>query len=1070
MINTRRITALAVAVAAVGGASRLDAQATTGNIGGRVVGPNGEPLDAVQVQVTNTATGRTAGALTRPDGRFTVLGLEPGRGYRVVARRIGFTPQTQDVINVALGTTTPVQFRLESQAVTLSTVSVTATATQNALISPSTKGTATTISDTLIRKLPTLNRNFTDFVQLTPQVSTSGPGLSGGGVNNRYNNIQIDGATEKDLFGLGSTGQPGGQAGGKSISIESVKEYQVQLAPFDVRLGNFAGVSINAITKSGTNTFTGSAYGFTRNQSFQRDQPYLTDFNQSQYGVSLGGPIVRNKAFFFVNPEFQQRSSPASGFAFGDAGSRVTQAQLDQFTGALTAAGLSDLGTPGRVSNKNPLANVFGRLDVALPLNSTLVLRYNYAQADQDVFSRGSTGATPNFGLSSYAYRFSSTKHAPVAQLRTNFGNGGFNEAIVGYTRIRDKRATPGTRQAAVSAIVPTVATLLAGTENSSQANELDQDIFEFTENLTLPLGSRHRVTVGTQNQFYKPRNLFGQNVLGLWTFGTLDSLTLGAPRSYQISVPAVAGTDGAVRFRAQNYSGYLQDEWTANDRLSVTAGVRFDVPTFSDKPPFNQNVLDSLGINTSEFPSGRVQASPRVGFNWNVTGDLQNQVRGGVGLFTGQPAYVWLSNSFQNSGGVSGYAALTCPAAVAPRFTAANVATPPTACTNGLTARAGSDVNFIDKNVKFPQTLRANLAFDRDVGGGVVASVEGLYTKTLNNLFYANYAFKGQQGVGIDGRVLYGTAAGSPALRAGGRTNVLGVVNQSKDYSYNLTGKLEKRFRNNFGGAIAYTYTQAYDVQSLTSSTAGSQYRFGRVYAGDQFEQNLSHSAFETPHRIIANGSYTLRQTGTSLSAIYTGQSGVNYTYVSSTDLNGDGQTQNDPIYVPTGLADPKGPVFQAFTRQVTVNGQTVTQTVSAGDQAGAFDAFINGVKCLREARGTILRRNTCQTNWTNNLDLSLEQPVRTLRGQNFSIRLDAINFGNFVNRNFGRQISSGLFNPQVVYTSTGTVLPGTNTTTGATLANGVPRVNYTPDQPKFNYDNVFSNYSFQLGARYTF
>lgn len=1073
MMNTRRITTLAVAVAAVGGgASRLAAQATTGSVSGRVLGPSGEGLDAVQVQVTNTATGRSSGAQTRPDGRFSVLGLEPGSGYRVIARRIGFAPQTATV-TVTLGTTTPVNFRLESQAVELSSVTVTAPTAQNALISPSTKGTATTITDTLIRKLPTLNRNFTDFVRLTPQVSESGPGLSGGGVNNRFNNIQIDGATEKDLFGLGSTGQPGGQANGKSIGLESVKEYQVLLAPFDVRIGNFAGVSINAITKSGTNTFSGSAYSFTRNERFQRDQPYLSDFNQTQYGLSLGGPILRNRAFFFVNPEFQSRSVPAAGFAFGDVGSRVTQAQLDQFTTALSNAGLQNLGTPARISNKNPLANVFARLDVALPFNSTLVLRHNYAQADQDIFSRGSTGATPTFGLTSNAYRFSSNKQAPVAQLRTNFAGGGFNEAIVGYTRIRDKRATPGTRQAAVTAIVPTVATLVAGTDNSSQANELDQDIFELTENLTLPVGTRHRVTVGTQNQFYRVRNLFGQNVLGNWTFGTLDSLAAGTPRQYQISVP-VPGTDGAVRFRAANYSGYLQDEWTVNDRLSVTAGVRLDVPTFRDRPPFNEarDVVDTLRINTREFPSGNVQWSPRAGFNWNATGDSRNQVRGGVGMFTGQPAYVWLSNSFQNSGGVSGFQALTCnasnPNAPPPRFTAANVATPPTSC-GATTASAGSDINFIRDDVRFPQTLRANLGYDRDVGGGVIASVEALYTRTLNNLFYANYALTDAVGVGLDGRTLYGRAPLAPSLRTR-RQNALGVVNQSKDYSYNLTGKLEKRFRRNFGGAVAYTYSQVRDVQSLTSSTAGSQYQFGRVYSGSQFETNLGRSLFETPHRVVVNGSYTVPKVGTSISAIFNGQSGLPYTYVSNGDLNGDNRTLNDPIYVPTGLNDPKAPVFVPFNRTVTVNGQSVAQGVSAGDQAAAFDAFITNTKCLRQSRGRILTRNTCRTPWTNQLDVSLEQPVRTFRGQNFSVRVDAISFGNFVNENLGRQIASGNFNPQSIYTQLGVGLPVSGTAAGANLTNGVPRVNFTPDFQKFNYDNVFSNYTFQLSVRYQF
>ena len=1075
MIN-RRITPLAmlVAVAAVGGASRLDAQATTGSIGGRVLGPNGEALDGVQVQVTNTATGIATGTQTRGDGRFVVLGLEVGNRYRVIARRIGFAPATVQPLVVTLGQQTPVNIRLQSQATVLQAVTTTAAATtSSALISPTQRGAATLITDTLIRKLPTLNRNFTDFVQLTPQVSTSGPGLSGGGVNNRFNNIQIDGATEKDLFGLGSTGQPGGQANGKSIGIESVKEYQVLLAPYDVRLGNFAGLTVNAVTKSGTNDFTGSLYSFGRNQNFQRSQPYITDFKQLQYGLSAGGPIVRDKVFFFVNPEFQTQSRPASGPYLGASNTRVTSDLLSQFTSALAARGITDVGSSGLVQVKNPLANVFARFDIVLPFNSTLIVRENYAHAEQDVFSRGTTGTAPTFPLSSSLYHFTSEKHAPVAQLRTNFASGAFNEAILGYTRIRDSRSTPGTLQPQVTLIQSGVATLVAGTDAASQANQLDQDIFEATDNLTLPLGSSHRLTLGTQNQFYKVRNLFGNNYVGQYTFGSLDSLNAGTPRQYQVGVPVTG--DGAVRFRAQQLSAYLQDDWTLSDRFSASLGVRADLPRFTNRPPYNA-LADSQftkfgGLRTDEIPSSNLQISPRFGFNWNVTGDSRNQVRGGLGVFESSPAYVWLSNSFQNSGGVSGFASLTCNAPNAPLFNANTIATRPTACLNGTTATAGSEIDLLDKNLKFPQTMRGNLAYDRDVGGGTVLSVEGLYTKALNAFFYYNYALQDAPvGTGIDGRALYGATAGNPSVKVTGRNAVYRVINQSKDYSYSLTGKAEKRFTRSFGGSLAYTFTQAYDVQSLTSSTAGSQYRFGRVYAGDQLDMSLTHSAFETPHRIVANGSYTFPKAGTSVSLIYVGQSGLRYAYVSSTDLNGDGQTQNDPVYVPNGYSDPKGPVFQQYTRTVSVNGANAIDTVSASRQQAAFYNFVQNTPCLRAAQGTILSRNACQGPWQNEFDVSLEQPVRTFRGQNFSVRLDAINFGNLLNRNWGRQITTGNFNPQILYTSTGTVLPGTNTTTGATLANGVPRVNFTPDLQRFNYDNVFSNYTLQLSVRYAF
>ena len=1070
----------ALALAALAIASvRVSAQTTTGAIGGRVVAASGQGLGGVQVQVTNGETGRTINGTTHDDGNYVVPGLEVGDRYRVMVRRIGFAPQTNDRVHVTLGQTTPVNFTLAEQATQLSSVTVTAAA-QEAIIAPTQRGSQTTITDTLLRKLPTLNRNFTDFVQLTPQVSTSGPGLSGGGVNNRYNNIQIDGATEKDLFGLGSTGQPGGQAGGKSIGIESVKEYQVLLAPYDVRVGNFAGLSVNAVTKSGTNDVNGSFYTYWRDRSMERDQPYLTAFNQTQYGLSVGGPILKDKAFFFINPEWQSQSRPTSGSAITDAGlSSTFTNDVTRFTTALNGVGMNNLGSGERVPVTNPLANLFARFDFNLPWNSTLVLRDNYAHAVQDVFSRGTLNGSSStaFPLTSWLYQFQSTKNAPVAQLRTNFNNGSYNEAIVGYTRIRDQRATPGTLQPAISVFEPNVANFEAGTENSSQANQLDQDITELTDNYTMPIGGSHRLTIGGQAQWYKVRNLFGQNKVGLWTFGSLDSLAgtstipAGSAEKYQISIPVCpdgtiggAGCDGAVRFRAGQFAGYIQDDWTATPNFSMNIGVRVDDPVFFTKPPTNPTVQTQFGINTADIPSGHLQWSPRVGFNWNATGDSRNQLRGGIGMFQSSPAYVWMSNSFQNSGGVSGFANLNCSKpAFAPAFNAAAVTSPPQACAagSGITPSTGAEVDYASPNLKFPQNLRGNLAYDRDLGNGYVATVEGLYTKAINSLFYYNLALldTGINKTSPDGRFLYGTNPGAPALKVAARNTVYDVVNKSQDYSYSFTGQLQKRFTTNLGGSVAYTYTQAYSIQDLTSSTAGSQYRFGRTYSGSQLDTPLAHSAFETPNRIVGDISYTL-PTKTSISVIYQGQSGIHFTYVSSNDLNGDNQTLNDPIYIPTGPTDPKGPVFKA----ATFNGVAYT----AAQQSAAFDQFISSTSCLNSQRGQIMSRNSCDTPWTNEFDVSAEQAVTTIRGQNLSLRLDIFNFGNLVNKNWGRQITTGNFSPVTLYNASGMVLPGT--TTAATLTNGVPLVTFNPTFNPFTYQNIFSNYSMQLSFRYAF
>lgn len=1050
--------ALVAAMSAVTG--RVSAQVTTGAITGVVTDEQGQPVEAAQIQMINKATGLTRGALTSASGRYVIQGLEVGAQYSVTARRIGFRPVTVDDIVVSLGQTTKADVKLERQATQLEAVTI--VSETNAIISPTRTGASTTVGDSALRRLPSLNRNFTDFVALTPQVSNTGPGLSGGGTNNRFNNITIDGAVSSDLFGLGSTGQPGGQAGGKSIGIESVKEYQVLLSPYDVRQGNFSGALINAVTKSGTNVFSGSIYGVTRNQDFARDQAYIRDFEQSQYGLSLGGPIVKDKLFFFINPEFQRRTVPAAGPYIGLAGTTVTQALVDQFNGLIGAKGVPT-GSGAAVQLENPLTNFFGRVDYFLPWNSSLVLRHNYAKAQDDNFSR----STSTFNLDNNGYAFTSDANSTVAQLRTNFSGGQYNELLLSRNTIRDKRR-PNVYSAMVQASTPS-GTLVAGGERFSQANELDQDLFEVTDNFTFSLGSRHRLTLGTQNTFYKVRNLFAQSRLGVWDFLNLDSLTAGSPRQYIVGVP-VSG-DGAVRFNARQHAFYLQDEWNVSNRLNLSMGLRADAPFFGDKPPVNPDIAEPLcatpgqpasancgfARNTSEVPSGNWQVSPRIGFNWDVTGDQRNQLRGGVGMFTGRPAYVWLSNAFQNSGR-SGVALLTCNNAAAPRFTNANVSSAPQQCANGTTASAGAEINLLSKDLNFPQNLRATLGYDRDLGFGLVATGELLYTKGVNNPFYTNLALFGPIGNDRFGRVLYGPEPFQPVLRVTGRNTVLDVQNQSKDHSLQLTGGMQRKFQGNWEASVFYTWSQVRDVQSLTSSTAFSQYRFGRAWAGNQDDLSVGRSFFEQKHRIVAQGTYTFRKTLTDVTFTYFGQSGAPFGYVSSGDLNGDGQSLNDPIYIPKSATNPSEIIFRDFTRPGT------TTVVTAAQQAAAFDAFIDGDECLKSQRGQIMERNSCFNPWTNTINMSLRQSLPRIATGRLSVQVDVFNFANLLNKNWGEQPSAG-FGSQSLLSQ---VSKQTGSFAGANGA--LPIFNFDPNYQRFLSNFLSSNYQLQAQIKYAF
>jgi hypothetical protein len=977
------------------------------------------------------------------------------------------------------------------------------------VINPTKTGTGTTVGDSLLRRLPTLSRNFTDFVTLVPQVSTSTGFMSGGGVNIRQNAIQIDGAAASDLFGLGSTGQPGAFANAKSIPLDAVKEYQVLLSPFDVRQGNFGGMLINAVTKAGTNEFHGTAYGYTRNENLTRSQPYLAEFSQQQYGFSAAGPILKDRLFFFVNPEWQKFQTPTTGPWIGSADAPISQAPIDQMRDTLAIKyGFNDAGTGAKVLRQNPLTNVFARIDAFLPMNTRMVLRHNYAAADNVSFSRGSpTAANPDFRLTSNLYEFSSKTHSTVAEFLTNMPSGVFNELLLNWTKTDDFRTVPVHFPSVTVRGIPRsdgsngTVNLIAGTENSSQGNVLNQKTFELTENLTIPIASHH-ITFGTKNLFYRPINLFGQNSLGNWTFANLAALSAGTPSGYSVSAPSPADpANGLATFRANLYSFYVQDAWQKSERLVITAGLRVEKPSFKDTPPENPSVLANYGRSTAAVPSRRT-ISPRFSFNWDLTGDQRNQLRGGLGYFAGTPPFVYLSNAFGNSG-LSGYAALNCNGTAAnqgtnptstipPPFNAANIANPPTSCAPftpvggatrpGATTAASANIATIDPNFRFPQYQKISMGYDHRFANGLVGSLEGLFTKAMSNPFYTNLALAAPTGV-VDrnGRTLYGdlTGTGGTAKFVGGRQQVIDVTDVHGDKTYSITGTLQKTFFDNFQGSLAYSYMQARDIASTTSSTQGSNYRYQRDVTGLLSDRSLTRAKNDMPHRIIATGTWRLK-TLTDISFIYQGNSGAPFDYVygssaasGSGDANADGQSQNDLIYVPTDAHNPNEILFTGFN--ATPGSPNYLGYLA---QADAFDRFIDGIKCLRENRGKMLSRNLCRNPWQNDIDVSIGQSLEAFGRQNLQLRLDIINFANLLNKKWGAQNFSdqgstcgSICSATVLLTHTGNV-SATGVAMGAGVTDPLARGVYTFDTnyKRWNADNASSNYRMQLSMRYSF
>jgi outer membrane receptor protein involved in Fe transport len=1062
--------------------SSLGAQGvTTGAIAGTVTDQSNNPLSNAQIQVTNKATGATSVATTRENGRYNVMGLEVGSGYTVTARRIGFAPVTREGVIVTLSNTTRIEFKLTEQAAQISVVTVTAS---NDGFESSNTGTKQSVTDTVLQRLPTSARQLTDFIKLVPQVSTSGSGYSAGGMSNRMNNVQIDGATERDVFGLGSTGQPGGQISAKSVSLEAVKEFQVLLAPFDVRQGNFGGLLLNAVTKSGTNEFHGSLFYDFRSQDYGRNTPVLrsTKFDQTQIAFSVGGPIIKDKLHFFLTDEIKTVNSPLAGPYEGQPANavptlQVAVADMRRFEQIMASAPYSipALGTSNVVNRPQPQHNPFVRLDYKINDNHRLVARLNYGDAREE-FRTQNGRVSQTMVYTSNAHNLTSKKIAPVVQLYSNFKDGSSNELFVGFTSVRDRRVPvtqyPQITVFSLNRVGGGAATIIGGSDQFSMGNEGDFDTYELTNNWTKNFGT-HTLTVGTRNDYNLIRNLFTQSSYGVWGFRNLDSLAAGNANSFRKAI--ILDGDGSAYFNNANSAWYAQDQWAVTPRLTLTGGLRADIAMFLTEIPYNAPIDSAYGRRTDAIPKTTLQWSPRFGFNWDITGNAVNQLRGGVGIFVGTPPGVWLENAVINSGSVQTF--LNCntsgSTAQSPSFSLDPSVV--NQCRTGNPVKPIGDVNFLAKDLKYPQPLRFSLAYDRRIGENVVATVEGLYGRTLNQLFMVNLNLNQPRGVDPHGRVLFGdtiltTGAARPSIPAkiianGGTTRfstAFDMINQSNDYFYNLTFKLERRYSDNWQGVVAYTFGHAYDVQSFSSSTAVSNWRFGRTLSTDQFKADRGTSNFDQPHNIMAQGTYTFHwwknKVSTDVTLFYRGNSGSPHDYVyngagGAGDLNADGAQGNDLFYVPTNALD---------ATQIRFNA---SGTITAAQQAQALEDFINSSECLKSQRGQIMKRNSCRNPWQEQMDLTVRQSLpEFIGGQRGSFMFQIYNVMNLINDEWGKQKQTdGSFNsnvPLLTHVGMSSIDPKT----------AVPIFTHNVNQRTYIKNNgVFDNYRFQAGFRYS-
>jgi hypothetical protein len=1000
------LAVLALALALPSGDA--EAQVTTAAVSGTVTGPSGEALAAAQVSVTNTTTGFATGALSNSDGRFFVSFLQPGGPYVVRVELLGYGTETREGIQLSLGQNLRLDFQLRQQALEVEGIIV----ETDPVFSANRTGQETKISEEQIAELPTISRNFTELATLSPLAASNGDAVSVGGANNRFNSIRIDGATSNDVFGLADSGVPGGQANGKPISQDAIAEFQVLAAPFDVRQSGFTGGLINAVTKSGSNEWTGSLYGFFRNQSLQRGTLTVdgrefdtADFSRGTFGGTLGGPLVRDKLHFFLSGEYETRDNPLSLGAESGAGSLGMDPESIERVGLIATGNGLAFGRVNAYTLANPALNLFGRLDWSINTNHSASFKYTYASADNDDSpSRGGGFFEPE----SATYDFENTTNSLVGQLFSRFGEWD-NEILVNFQFIRDRRAPADEFQYSTHVVdvpddpINDGATVRFGAERFSHANALDQDVLQLTDNLSRFFGD-HRVTFGVNAEYWTFANLFVDQSLGEYGYDSVQDYETGNIDSYFIRLlhpDFAAGAPieaAAAEFGYWQVGGYAQDAWDVSYDVTLTLGLRVDVPFTSDSPRDNPDFEDDFGRSTTQVPSGNPLFQPRFGFNWRVSGDARNQIRGGTGLFAGRLPFVWMSNAFGNTGRES--VRLSCFGSNAPAY---NPNDPPETCADGSGAAAArASVNVVDPDFKFPTEWKINLAWDKEWGAGWRTTFEGLYSKSINAIVTqeinsSQTEVSGGNRAGMGDRLIFGTPTSfrgddpwSPVLVSGDFLDVVEMTNSSRGYTYQLIGELAKTW-DRHAVTAAYTYSRSYDIMSMTSSRAISNYGFNPFGASPYLEDRpVTASNFDTPHRIIvtAQGTYLPQYGGTTISAIYRGRSGVPYQYVYDGDINGDGYAgafsssrTNDLVYIPAASSE---------------------ITWRTADDERLFNEMVALDTCLSDAQGSILERNSCRNPFVHVLDVRLIQGFDLPTGR-FELLVDFFNFLNLLNNDWG-------------------------------------------------------------------
>ena len=1056
----------------------VHAQITTSSLTGSISDEVGNHVVGASVKALHQPSGTVYNSSSNSTGRFSLAGMRVGGPYTVEVSYIGYPTEIVEEIYLQLGQPYSLSVILKEQINLIDEVVILSNIPNNSLKT----GAETFISNRIIQALPTISRGLNDFTRLTPQADIKGSSLSIGGMNNRFNQLTIDGAVSNDVFGLSAAGTNGSSTGVSPISLDAIEQMTVQIAPFDVRAGGFAGGGISAVTRSGTNKVQGSLYYFTRNQDLTGKTPSyllkdnetatkLENFTEKQYGFRVGGPLIQNKLFLFLNYEHTQNNTPLS-FLPGEGSSELIVSDIQRVADRALALGYNP-GSFMDLESSNKSDKFFVRLDYNISDTHKLSARYSIIEGEATDIGRSNRAVT----FSNGAILRKSSTHSGIVELNSRFSNTLSNNLVAGYTSVREPRTAPGNPFPRAFLNLGSSRSISLGTEPFSTVNQLNQDVFTLTNNLTWYSGL-HTLTFGTHNEFYKMYNGFIGSAFGNYTFsdspgsdinpGTgnpftaIENFERGKASAFQYNYSNTDDPLQGAKFNSMQLGFYIQDDYQMADNFKVTAGMRVDVPFYLTNPLVNDNFNSSIlakqyDVQTDRMPKASLMWSPRVGFNWDINSDRTSILRGGLGVFTSRFPFVWSAGAYTQSGALLGGNQLNSGSGNAPNIDfVADVNNQPKR--SGTVAPSGN-ITVLDKNLKLPQIARFSLGYDHLLPYGIKGTAEFLYSKNLSSFRFKDINMKAPIGQleGADDRLLYASSTADKRVMPN-YTQVIYIDNVNKGYAWSATAQLQKNFTNGLYSSLAYTYTESKDLFSGTSSQ--NQSNFFRVASVNGSNNNqLGFSPYSTGSRIIGVLSYTkeyIQHLGTTLSMVYNGQSGARFSYL----INGD------PGRYSAGSTSDQYSLFYIPKDASEINF-VATSTMTAQQQWTRLDEFITANDYLNTRRGQYAERNGDKAPFSHQFDFRILQDLFTEVGgkkNTIQLSLDVLNVGALLNNNWGKQYSGGgsFWDNSFRPVSFDSFEPGTNK----------PRykvANFSDNKP-YNISDIPSRWSAQIGIRYIF